>query len=361
MTPVTQRTPEKNDLLDVLVDPQKLAALAAPRQSMVVRQARHAGLLGYLAARLEAENQTGRLADHLHGARVHAEFFDSQIAWETRCADRALQGLDGPVVLLKGAAYRALEMGLSKGRLASDVDLLLPREQLPAAEALLEADGWAPIKEDDYEQHYYREWMHELPPLRHQDRGTVIDLHHNILPPTARFKPDARKLLDAAVPIPGTSLYALSPADNVLHRCAHLFVDGDLHNSLRELMDIYGLLRLYEEDASFRDTLLPRARELQLQRPLSYALYFCARLLQWHPPAEWARETDRRVGPVQTLTRTLMEQQLLPSEPGTSTLMHRVSAWLLFLRSHWLRMPPLMLTRHLLHQVRARGGLKTGG
>ena len=242
-------------------------------------------------------------ADHLHGARIHAEFFDGQIAWETRCTDQVLKALDGPVVLLKGAAYRALEMGLSKGRLASDVDLLLPREQLPAAEALLEADGWAPIKEDEYDQHYYREWMHELPPLRHQDRGTVIDLHHNILPPTARFKPDARKLLDAAVPISGTSLFALSPADTVLHRCAHLFVDGDLHNSLRELMDIYGLLSFYEQDVSFRETLLPRARELQLQRPLGYALYFCARLLQWQPPAEWAPRGAGVRSPDATRTR----------------------------------------------------------
>jgi Uncharacterised nucleotidyltransferase len=348
------------DLLDILITPEKLPALSASRQSQVVRQARHEALLGYLDARIDTSRQSGKLAEHLQSARVHAEYYDRQMAWETQCAEQALVGLEGPVILLKGAAYRALDLGLAKGRLASDVDLLLPRDQLAAAEELLEEAGWAPMKADDYEQHYYRQWMHELPPLQHEDRGTIIDLHHNILPPTARFKPDAHKLLTAAEPIPGSPLYTLSPIDTVLHRCAHLFVDGDLHNSLRELVDIRGLLTLYMAQAGFNAQLLPRARELDLGVPLYYALYFCKKLLALELPADWVEDLADEAGVSRPFTCYLMEQQLLASEPSTITPIQRLSGWLLFIRSHWLRMPPLMLATHLLRQSWRRGGVKAG-
>ena len=37
-----------------------------------------------------------------------------------------------------------------------------------------------------YDQRYYREWMHELPPLLHVRRQTALDVHHAIAPETAR-------------------------------------------------------------------------------------------------------------------------------------------------------------------------------
>ena len=348
------------ELLDIIIAPAQLPVLSAPAQGRIVAQARHAALLGYLDARIDPDLVAGKLADHLLSARMIAQYYDTQINWEIRCLERVLGELEGPVVLLKGAAYKVLDLGLAQGRLASDVDLLLPRAQLDAAEALLREGGWGSMKEDEYDQHYYREWMHEIPPLRHRERGTIVDLHHNILPPTARFKPDAGKLLEAAVALPGSEFHTLSPVDTVLHRSAHLFVDGDLHNSLRELLDLYGLLALYEHDEQFRQSLLPRALEMQLATPLYYALYFCQKLLGWKVPAGWLEELQRTLGSSRALTRSVMEWQLRAVDPSASTWRQRVAGWLLFLRSHWLRMPPLLLAKHLLTQTRRRGGLKTG-
>jgi hypothetical protein len=221
-------------------------------------------LLSYLEARIEKSLVTTKLADNLLSAKVHSDFYNAQISWATHCVEEALGHLEGPVVLLKGAAYRALDLGLAEGRLASGVDLLMPKDQLASAEEQLERSGWEAMKPDKYEQHYYREWMHELPPMQHRDRGAVIDLHHNILPPTARFKPDPAKLLEAAIPIPGSALYTLTPVDTPLHRCAHLFIDGDLHNSLRELVDVSALLSLYLSNDVFVKNLIPRSREMDL-------------------------------------------------------------------------------------------------
>lgn len=348
------------DLLDILATPDRLVTLPPQQQSQIVRQANHAALLGYLAARVDKSLVTAKLADNLLSAKVHSDFYNTQIAWETHCAEQALGHLEGPVVLLKGAAYRALDLGLAQGRLASDVDLLVPKDQLETAEELLIEEGWEAMKSDEYEQHYYREWMHELPPMQHRDRGTVIDLHHNILPPTSRLKPDATKLLESAVPIPGSALYTLSPTDTVLHRCAHLFIDGDLHNSLRELVDVAELLSLYMDDDGFQDGLVDRSRELNLSIALYYALFFCKELLNSELPEIWLRELEAENNIARSLARSLMEIQLRPHNPTSNKFAHRMSGWLLFIRSHWMRMPLLMLAKHLIRQVWRRRGLKAG-
>jgi hypothetical protein len=352
-------------LLEILNEPDRLPHQGPACQAHILRQARSAGVLGYLAARIDLSSTEGKLKDHLLSAQIVSQFYDTQIKWEVRCLERVLGVVDGPVVLLKGAAYKVLDLSLAKGRQASDVDLLLPREQLAEAEARLIDHGWEHLKEDEYEQHYYREWMHELPPLRHKERGTIVDLHHNILPPTARHKPDAAMLLDAAVPIPGSPLFTLSPEDTLLHRCAHLFVDGDMDNALRELLDVRGLFTAYRDDTAFWKKLYPRAVELDLVMPLHRAVYFSNKLLNLDIPGHWQEsyeELGRHAGGLRTaLTLPLMEQRLVPADPSSKGFNHAMSGWILFLRSHWLRMPPLLLTKHLLTQAWRRGGLKTGG
>ena len=93
------------------------------------------------------------------------------------------------VVLLKGAAYIALGLPLAEGRRIADIDILTEKQNLRAAERELIFYGWAKTKTDDYDQRYYREWMHEIPPLQHRQRGTVVDVHHNILPPILKRAP----------------------------------------------------------------------------------------------------------------------------------------------------------------------------
>ena len=74
----------------------------------------------------------------------------------------------------------------------------------------------------------------------------MIDVHHTILPLTARPKPDAAALIADSLALPGTGrpgLRILSPADMIVHAAAHLFADGDLAGGLRNLWDIDRLLR----------------------------------------------------------------------------------------------------------------------
>ncbi len=349
-------------LLDVLQNPQLIINLNKRDQSRIVRQARQTGLLGFIEARVEPGTPSGKLADHLSSARVHAAYHEQMISWEIDRLAKVLGSSTGPVILLKGAAYKALDLGISQGRLASDVDLLVPKEKLVEAEGLLLTNGWSHMKEDEYDQHYYREWMHELPPLRHEERGTVVDLHHAILPPTARLKPDSRKLIESALPLDDLPFFSLCPEDTLLHRAAHLFYDGDLESGLRELVDIHELINTFNKTQDFSSRLVSRSRELGLSRPLYFALYFCRRLLntQFDNVAELELRREMAGFPIRQLLTYLLELRLVPVDPDLPAGLKDFAAGLLFVRSHWLRMPPLMLARHLLTQVRRRGGIKTG-
>ncbi|RXL80730.1 hypothetical protein EO238_31730, partial [Citrobacter sp. AAK_AS5] len=81
------------------------------------------------------------------------------------------------IVVLKGAAYAMARLPVADGRIFGDVDILVPHETLADVESALMLAGWASIHRDPYDQRYYRMWMHEIPPMRHLHRGTVIDVH----------------------------------------------------------------------------------------------------------------------------------------------------------------------------------------
>ena len=182
-------------LLRFLRDPDAACAtFASSEWESLLRTARRANLLSRIACIVHQSGLTGKLAPkvrlHLTSALRIAESNQVSVLQEVRKLRSALAEQRVRVVLLKGAAYIAGELAPAPGRLLSDIDIMVSVEQLQVAERELVAHGWMPTKFDAYDQRYYRQWMHELPPLRHLGRGTNLDVHHTILPPTAALKPD---------------------------------------------------------------------------------------------------------------------------------------------------------------------------
>ena len=176
-----------------------LEALTAPLQGdvpslddwdVLVRAARAARLLGVIRARFER----ARLVDavppevraHLDGDRNAAAYRRQMILREMHAVWRVLQPLGVRVVLLKGAAYIAQGLRVAEGRLPEDLDLMVPRDRLDEVERALVDGGWEFGQVDAYDQHYYRAWSHELPPLRFPGHAIELDVHHTILPPIGR-------------------------------------------------------------------------------------------------------------------------------------------------------------------------------
>src|SRR5207253_1876025 len=135
---------------------------------------------------------------HLQAARTLAQAQADAVRREVAYIDRALATTGIPIILLKGAAYLIAGLPAARGRLFSDIDILVPHGALANVETTLLLHGWQTSKTNAYDQRYYRKWMHELPPLKHVSRQTLLDVHHAILPTTARLKPDSAKLLAAS-------------------------------------------------------------------------------------------------------------------------------------------------------------------
>jgi hypothetical protein len=342
----------RNLVIQVLRDPPRLARLGLPEWETLVRQGRQGGLLGRIACLAEelgiADEVPAAPRAHLVAARNLVAAQHREVLREVVHITDALVPLDVDIVLLKGAAYVLSGAAAAKGRLFTDIDILVARERLAEVEAALMLKGWATTHHSAYDQRYYRRWMHELPPLQHIHRHTVLDVHHAIVPLTGRLKPSSRKLRNAARPIGSLPrVLALAPADMLLHSMAHLFGNGETQRCLRDLSDLDLLLRQFANEPGFWGQLFDRAAELDLVRPLYYGLRYSTGVLGTPVPQE-ARPWSSSGAPGWLWLRLmdwLWHTALGASAPSATV---RSAELLLFARAHWLRMPPFMLMRHLL-------------
>lgn len=339
-------------LIDVLLAPALAASLSLVDWDLLIRQARRANLIARLASTLEPQLDALPTPPvrHLRAALLIARRQRLATRWEAECTQRALQPLGIQPIFLKGAAYLLAGLPAARGRLFGDVDLLVPKTQIDTAQAGLIAAGWAFDTElSDYDSRYYRQWMHEIPPLYHQQRDTALDLHHSILPPTARVQVNTAALFEDACEVPEMpGLRVLAPVTMFLHSAAHLFHEGELDNGLRDLFDLDALLRDFGTDPGFWVDLLPRARVLGLTRPLSHALRYTTRLLGTPVPADVLRQAAAADAPRwQGLLDACYERALMPVHASCNGPLTGPARLALYMRSHWLRMPAGLLARHL--------------
>ncbi|TDP74596.1 nucleotidyltransferase domain-containing protein [Roseateles toxinivorans] len=321
-------------------------------------QARQARLLSRLARHLlgpDAEQTVLPLArPYLEGAQRLADRQRHEVQWEVDCLRRALGALDVPVVLLKGAAYLMAGLPPGEGRLFADIDIMVPKERIAEVEGALFAAGWISEERDPYNQRYYREWMHEVPPLRHVQRDTYLDLHHTITPPTSRFKVEGSSLMARAVEIRGRPGFkVLMPTDMVLHSAVHLFQEGEFGHGLRDLLDLRDLIEHFQVQPEFWSELIERAEVLGLQIPLHHAHLHLRRLFGFTAPSEVAHRIEAN-GPgaaSKVLMGWLLGLALRPDHPSCDSRWTRVARWVLYVRSHVLRMPLRLVVPHLLRKA----------
>ena len=344
----------RDTVIAALRDPSAALAYGLPLWESLIAQARSAGVLGRLATRLQKTDAFESIPlaprSHLVSAVAQADAQRSGVKREIEHLRLALAEIDCDVVLLKGSAYLVAGLAAAEGRMFNDIDILVPRSQLNQVEAALMLHGWATGHLDAYDQRYYREWTHELPPMRHVTRGTTVDVHHAILPLTARRRPDSRKLLSAAQVIVGEPRFRmLAPVDMVLHSATHLFHNEELGEGLRDLTDLDSLLREFGTDAGFWSTLVDRGTELDLALPLHYALRYTTRILNTPVPPAVTDAAAHAAGrsSLMPVMDSLFARALRPDHPGSDDRFTPMARKLLYVRAHWLRMPPLLLIRHL--------------
>jgi hypothetical protein len=347
-------------LLSVLTEGEAATRLRPRAWEALLKEARGPMLTARLAEQAKAEGWYDRIPlgprRHLEAACRTCASQQHMVRWEVGQIERALAAFDAPVVLLKGSAYVMAGLPAADGRIFSDIDIMVPREHLHRAEGALIPHGWI-SNVNAYDREYYEKWMHELPALQHVQRSSVIDLHHTITPPTSRTPVDAAKLFPAARPLAGSRLFfVLAPADMLLHSAVHLIQEGEFWHGLRDLVDLDALFRDFGSDAGFWPTLIARAAELRLGRPLYYAVQQARRLLKTPMPQDFLAGVDR-FRPA-FLTRRIMGSvlgtALAGASAGASTRQVDRARWLLYVRGHYVRMPLALLIPHLIRKGGAR-------
>ena len=338
-------------LLPMLRQAEHVKGMTLADWDDTLRLARQARLLGVLGDRLLRRDGL-RLPTPVRGnlrAAVHYAAHRTQLVrMELRDLERALPP-DIPVVLLKGAAYIVQSLPIAAGRVPNDVDLLVRRADLERAEAALLAAGWETQVDNAYDERYYREWSHELPPMRFPGHALEVDLHHSLAPVTGRIRVDDTVLFDQPPVLPDARYRVLDAEDQIIHAAIHLFQDSELSGSLRDLVDIDGLIRHHATSDADWQRLLLRARRHGAERVLWYALHYSRSWLATPVPPE----LDLPPPPV--LARRGMDWVFARSGPPRipdrrPRLGERLGTALGRLRYHLLRMPLRLLVPHLLRK-----------
>jgi Uncharacterised nucleotidyltransferase len=348
-------TPSQALLLGCLKNPGNVTNLNAQQWSLLLRMARVCKLVAHLAWLIEqhklSHHVPEKVNNHFQAAYAIISYRRRMAFWEMNRLQRALADINTDIIVLKGCAYLLMGMPFADTRVFADVDLMVDKSKIDTIEKILLAKNWQPLKLDDYDQYYYRQWMHEIPPLRHYSREMEVDIHHTIIPTTSGLQPDPKLLLKDAIHIDSnTSFKVLAPCDMLLHSAVHLFFDSDLNNKLRDLVDLNQLLRHFSAtNNDFFQALLLRAKELGLQRPLYYSLRYSHSLLDTPVPDDILQHSQAFAPSlaIRTLMDRLVPIALLPEHPDDASKTVAFARWLLFIRSHYLRMPLKLLIPHL--------------
>jgi hypothetical protein len=151
----------------------------------------------------------------------------------------------------------------------------------------------------------------------------------------------------------------------IVHAAAHLFADGELAGGLRNLWDIDRLLREFaERDPDFRIALRERSKRHGLLAAVERAVRLAHHL--YRTPANWCQapingarnsqpNSPGEMGVRHELTAAdaLFRRRLLARD-GWGRTKRPLTRLGFYVRSHLLRMPPLMLARHLWVKARKR-------
>ena len=117
-----------------LREPQAWVGSSLPQWETLVRHARRTNLLPRVAVTFDELGLLPQVPPapraHLVAARALAQAQADAVRREVAHIDRALAATDVPIVLLKGAGYLLAGLPAARGRIFSDIDILVPRSAL---------------------------------------------------------------------------------------------------------------------------------------------------------------------------------------------------------------------------------------
>lgn len=339
--------------ITILIDPKYGKSLSLAQWRDAILFFRHAKLLATLYYRIvecDVNLYLGlpeKVRRHLHSAWVYAARQKLQTDHEVRQLTDLLNASGVSPVFLKGAAYAAEELNASKGRVMSDLDILVSESALTAAEKAFVDDHWQVKSLSDYDEKYYREFAHEIPPLFNPITETTVDLHHNLYLPISGRAPKIELFL-ARTRKTKNEITVFEPEAMVLHSCIHLVLNEDFSGALRDLYDIHLLCEEFDSER-FQSSLFELAESADLLLELYYCLELRRHVFRQRSELLTKLEALPVTGKITSrFTMALLKHAIIPAHSTTENLTSRVSRFAIYIRGHYLKMPLRRLSVHFL-------------
>lgn len=338
------------NLVEVLHEPERVENWSNAEWQDAILVFRFSRLLASMKYRLEEKDQFESLPDnvrfHLESAAVLAERQVQQVLFEVS----ELQSLFSATpeirpVLLKGAAYIANGTRNSKGRICSDIDLLVERKFLNQSESLLMKSLWRHNDISDYDEKYYREFAHEIPPLIHLERATVLDLHHNIYMSISNRAPKIEVFLNHLQKSPA-GLYTLTAPAAFIHSVIHLYLNEDIKFGLRDVYDQWKLCEEFSSEQFWQDCInISRDCGFLFELMLSIGViksFFNLRLPEFVETIYTSESKALRF----KFWWVIYQHAFTPEHFLVNTKRATAARMLVVFRGHWAKMPLSILIKH---------------
>jgi hypothetical protein len=339
-----------DETCQVFIDPATASAFTAKQWQVLVLILRNQQLLACYSSRFKQAGvfeliptQTQR---HFLNADVLAENHKKQVLFEAFELQRELAGKYQYLIFLKGAGYSLSGAQVGDTRIYNDIDILTDKGSIDAIEKRLCLLGWLSEELTEHDEKYYRKWAHEIPPLRHGKRGTIVDIHHNIVPIISGRHLDADKFASNSVTTKD-GYQILSFAAMTLHSLIHLFFNEDVKKGYRDLIDIHNLMTHHSENDYWR-TILSLAKETGFQMELFLACRYASKILQTVIP-EFVQDELSQLCPWYIVLLDFMyEKALKPNHPVCQPRFFKVAEFMILIKGHFQKMPLHILIYHLL-------------
>ncbi len=331
--------------LQLLQNPAKFIEQASALDwTELIHQAREQALLGSCYFLLQDAGLYNNIPDkvktHLYSGYIYAQKQKVSLIKEMLKLESFFSDAPYPCVLLKGCAYRLTELPMARGRVFSDIDILVPQSQFPDALLRLNEAGFIEFGMSDYDRRYYLRWSHQHPPLIHYLRGVSIDLHHHIYPVSSQENILIEPMLRQSIRLPGSSFAVPTKALMFVHACVHLFYQDETHKLVKDLWDLYQLYlgAMAEGEAP----IVLAAIDLNAQA----AVYYAFDVLKWLFQVDVSDLAMAQLKPYANHSQRNSMRWLLSKLFNPASRWHRVAYVWWTIRGHLLKMGPMTLLYH---------------
>jgi hypothetical protein len=312
--------------------------------TQLIHQAREQALLGSCYFLLQDSGLYPQIPDkvknHFYSGYMYAQKQKISLMKEMLKLESFFSDAPYPCVLLKGSAYRLSELPMARGRIFSDIDLLVPQEKFPDALLRLNEAGFIEFGMSEYDRRYYLRWSHQHPPLIHYLRGVSIDLHHHIYPVSSKEDILVEPILKQSIPLTGSAFAVPTKALMFVHACVHLFYQDETHKLIKDLWDLYQLYLAALDEGETQ--MVQAATDLNAQA----AVYYAFDVLQWLFNIEVSTPALASLKPYANHSQRRSMRWLLAQLFDPQSRFHQLAHLWWIIRGHLLKMGPMTLLYH---------------